>query len=84
MEKLFLILLVTLCACVLLADGTELTGDPQEVSNLDHLLWISTNSSSWADYFIQTADIDASAKIYQYSKKINIRKHLKHQKKEDI
>jgi len=45
----------------LMADETEPTGDPREVSTLDHLLWISTNSSSWSDDFIQTANIDASA-----------------------
>jgi hypothetical protein len=45
----------------LMADGTEPIGDPREVSTLDHLLWISTNSSCWGDDFIQTADIDASA-----------------------
>jgi len=55
---LFITLLVT--SSVLVADGTEPTGNPREVSTLDHLLWISTNSSSWGDNFIQTADIDAS------------------------
>ena len=49
-----------------MADGTQppgsgTEGDPYNVSLLDHLLWISTNSSSWASYFVQTADIDASA-----------------------
>ncbi|NQT26709.1 T9SS type A sorting domain-containing protein [candidate division KSB1 bacterium] len=45
----------------LFADGTEPTGTPREVSILDHLLWISTNSSSWGDDFTQTANIDASS-----------------------
>jgi len=45
----------------LIADGTEPTGNPRQVSTLDHLLWISTNSSSWDYDFIQMADIDASA-----------------------
>ncbi|MCK5833716.1 hypothetical protein KAH81_08610 [bacterium] len=45
----------------LMAAGTEPLGSPREVSTLDHLLWISTNSSSWGDDFIQTANIDASA-----------------------
>jgi len=44
----------------LMADGIEPTGNPRQVSTLDHLLWISTTSSSWGDDFIQTADIDAS------------------------
>jgi len=39
--------------------GTEL--DPYRIANLDHLLWVSENLSSWNKYFIQTADIDASA-----------------------
>jgi len=45
----------------LMADGTEPTGNPRQVSTPDHLLWISTNSSSWGDSFIQMNDIDASA-----------------------
>lgn len=44
----------------LMADGTEPTGNPRQVTTLDHLLWISTNSSSWGDDYIQTADIDAT------------------------
>ena len=44
----------------LMAAGVEPTGTPRQVSTLDHLLWISTNSSSWDDAFEQTADIDAS------------------------
>ncbi len=48
------------------ADGTQpigagTSGNPYLVSTLDHLLWISTNSSSWGSYFEQTANIDASA-----------------------
>jgi len=50
----------------LFADGTQPVGSgtpssPYEIATLDNLLWISTNSSSWDKYFIQTADIDASA-----------------------
>ena len=45
----------------LMAEGTEPIGNPREVSTLDHLLWISTNSFSWGDNYIQTADIDAAA-----------------------
>jgi len=61
MKKLGFVLFITLIISVLLADGTEPTGNPREVSTLDHLLWISTNNSSWGDDFIQTADINASA-----------------------
>ena len=45
---------------LLFADGVEPTGSPRQVSSLNHLLWISTNSSSWGDSYIQTSDIDAS------------------------
>ncbi len=40
--------------------GLEPTGNPRQVSTLDHLLWICNNNSSWGDSFILTADIDAS------------------------
>ena len=40
-------------------DGTM--GNPYQIDNLDNLAWISTNSSVWGSYFIQTADINASA-----------------------
>ena len=50
----------------LFADGTQPPGSgteysPYQVSTLDHLLWISTTSTSWDKHFIQTANIDASA-----------------------
>ena len=41
-----------------LGAGTE--ADPYLISNLNNLLWIAKNSSSWNKYFKQTADIDAS------------------------
>ncbi|MEE4196065.1 MAG: GLUG motif-containing protein, partial [Bacteroidales bacterium] len=40
-------------------DGSEAT--PYEIANLENLLWLSENNSEWNKYFIQTADIDASA-----------------------
>lgn len=61
MKKLLILFMLTLFVSIMLADGTEPTGNPREVSTLDHLLWISTNTSSWEDDFIQTANIDASA-----------------------
>ncbi len=67
MKKMLLyFIFVTLGIGALIADGTQPTGsgtslDPYQVSTLDHLLWISTNSVSWGSYFEQTADIDASA-----------------------
>ncbi len=65
--KLLLIIFVILIANIsLLADGTlpagaGTEGNPYQIATLDNLLWVSTNSSSWDKYFIQTADIDASA-----------------------
>ncbi|MBC8384981.1 MAG: hypothetical protein H8E57_05640 [Candidatus Cloacimonetes bacterium] len=49
----------------LFADGIQPPGsgnsvNPYQVSILDHLLWLSTNTSSWNKYFEQTADIDAN------------------------
>ncbi len=65
MKKMRNILFTTLIMLLalstgLMADGTEPTANPRQVSTLDHLFWISTNISSWGDDFIQTADIDAS------------------------
>ena len=67
-ERLTLVIMLIMLLAMsvsLLADGTQPPGsgtaaDPYQVSTLDHLLWISTNSSSWSSYFEQTADIDAS------------------------
>ncbi len=39
--------------------GTE--ADPYQIATLENLYWISANSSTWAGYFVQTADIDASS-----------------------
>ena len=46
----------------LIADGTEppKVSGVYQVSILDHLEWISTNSGSWGADFIQTANIDAT------------------------
>lgn len=38
--------------------GNEI--DPYIIESLDNLEWLSTTSSSWGSYFIQTNDIDAS------------------------
>ena len=67
MKKVNLLILAFLfIAGGLFADGVQPSGsgteaDPYLVENLDNLLWISTNSSSWSSYFEQTADINASA-----------------------
>ena len=60
LTKLSTLLIVLALSTNLMADGTEPTGNPRQVSTLDHLLWISTNNTSWGDDFEQTADIDAS------------------------
>lgn len=41
------------------AAGSGTAGNPYQISNLNELYWITTNSSSWNKYFVQTADIDA-------------------------
>ena len=61
----FIVVLLILGINNLFADGTQPPGSgtsdvPYEVSTLDHLLWISTNSASWDSNFEQTANIDAS------------------------
>jgi len=61
---MFMILIVAnikLLANGTLPAGSGTEGDPYQIATLDNLLWVSTNSSSWDKYFIQTADIDASA-----------------------
>ncbi|MCY1718914.1 PKD domain-containing protein [Prolixibacteraceae bacterium Z1-6] len=42
-----------------IGDGTE--GNPYQIATLENLYWIAENSLTWDKYFIQTADIDASA-----------------------
>jgi hypothetical protein len=41
--------------------GSGTSGDPYQIDSLANLYWITQNSSSWADYFQQTSDIDASS-----------------------
>ncbi len=45
-----------------LGSGTET--DPYLIATLDNLLWVSTHSSSWSSYFLQTSDIDATETQY--------------------
>jgi hypothetical protein len=55
--------LIIAMSTALMAAGTQPpinTGGKYAVSSLDHLLWISTTSSSWDKNFIQTDDIDAT------------------------
>jgi hypothetical protein len=70
MKKVNLLILAFLfIAGGLFADGVQPSGsgteaDPYLVAAYNNLLWVSTNSSSWGSYFIQTADIDASATFW--------------------
>ncbi|NCC73736.1 MAG: LamG domain-containing protein, partial [Sphingobacteriia bacterium] len=41
--------------------GSGTLEDPYRIASLDNLSWITQNSGSWDKYFIQTANIDASA-----------------------
>lgn len=64
--KNYLVIFFILFTVLLLADGVQPLGNgtenvPYQVTTLDNLLWVSTNSLSWDKHFVQTADIDASA-----------------------
>jgi len=41
--------------------GTGISGNPYQISTLDHLAWLSDNSDFWSFHFIQTTNIDATA-----------------------
>lgn len=43
------------------ANGDGSSGSPYEISSIDNLYWIKQNATTWNKYFIQIADIDASA-----------------------
>jgi len=65
MKNLFLAMLLVI-SIGLYADGVQPVGFgtsnyPYQIENLDNLLWVSTNSSSWDAHFNQTADIDATS-----------------------
>ncbi|MCF7912099.1 MAG: PKD domain-containing protein [Candidatus Cloacimonetes bacterium] len=42
-------------------DGSGTEAEPYLVATLDNLLWLSAHESYWSEYFVQTADIDATA-----------------------
>jgi len=42
------------------AAGSGTEEDPLQIANLENLYWISQNNTFWDQYYIQTADIDAS------------------------
>ncbi|MCD4650176.1 MAG: hypothetical protein K8S56_00080 [Candidatus Cloacimonetes bacterium] len=63
-NKLILPIVLLLFISCLFPDGVPCIGsgtqtDPYQVATLDNLLWVSTTDSTWANHFIQTADIDA-------------------------
>ncbi len=59
---LFLCSIFTLHAQTVTApSGSGTEGDPYQIAALDNLYWLSQTSSAWGSYFIQTADINASA-----------------------
>ncbi len=41
--------------------GDGSSANPYQIATLANLYWITQNSSSWSEHFIQTADIDASS-----------------------
>ena len=64
--KIIILMVFLLSVMYLSADGVEPQGigtedEPYLLDSLDNLLWISTNADSWESYFVQVADIDASA-----------------------
>ncbi len=67
MKKMIVCLFILFVLSIsLFADGTPPVGSgteavPFEIETIDNLEWLSTNSDSWDMYYIQTADIDASA-----------------------
>ena len=65
MKKALAILILTVFITWLFGDGVQPVGigtetEPYQISTLDNLLWVSTNSSSWSSHFIQIEDIDAT------------------------
>lgn len=58
---IFLFVLMQLLADGIAPEGAGTSVNPYQIANLDNLLWLSTNTSAWAQkYIVQTADIDAS------------------------
>ena len=51
-----------------LPTGAGTAGDPYQIATLDHLCWVSSNAPAFSvyTYFVQTADIDASATTNWY------------------
>ncbi len=65
MRKILLFTFISIFCAILFADGTQPPGsgsssEPYLITTLDHLLWVSTNSSCWGSFFELRANIDAS------------------------
>ncbi len=64
MKNIFKYLMsIFMVSSILTADGTQppgsgTSGDPYLMSTMEHLIWISTNPSSWGSDFRQTNNID--------------------------
>ena len=60
-----LVILLAMCTSLLAQTATApsfgdgSSGSPYQISTLNHLYWITQNSSEWDKYYIQTANIDA-------------------------
>lgn len=52
---------ITVAQTATAPSGTGTEGDPYLIATLDNLYWLTQNTSEWGDYFLQTADIDASS-----------------------
>ncbi|MBI9031913.1 hypothetical protein JEZ13_07935 [bacterium] len=56
----FILFTVLLLADAVAPLGSGTIDNPYQITTLDNLLWLSSNSSSWDKHYIQTAEIDAS------------------------
>ena len=59
--KLLIVAADSLAQTAATPSGEGSAGNPYQIDSLANLYWITQNSSSWASYFVQTADIDASS-----------------------
>jgi hypothetical protein len=62
-----ILLIIGLCIKMMLqaqtasaSSGSGTEYDPYQIATLENLYWLSQTYSVWDNYFIQTADIDAS------------------------
>ena len=42
------------------SSGDGSAGNPYQIASLDNLYWLTQSDTAWSEYFVQTADIDAS------------------------